>query len=527
VRLGRRGNMMAGMNANESIERPAEVTISTEPLRLESFGETLGRRLRVTLAPAALDRARASRQLLERMAAGSAAVYGVNTGFGSLCRQRIPADQLAQLQENLIISHAVGVGPAMPDEIVRWMMLLKVQALAQGHSGVQTGVVECLVAMLNADVLPIVPTRGSLGASGDLAPLSHLVMPMIGRGSVRVGGEVVAADAAFKRAGISHVRLGAKDGLGLINGTQFMLAYAAAIATRAGRLAKLADIVATMSLEALRGSLRPFDERLIALRPHRGAVETGVNVNRLMAGSEILPSHADCGKVQDPYSLRCVPQVHGACRDAMRHFGATIQTELNAVTDNPILIDGEAISGGNFHGEPLALATDYAAMALTEWASISERRTYLLLSGSDGLPELLVRDGGINSGLMIPQYTAAALVNECKVLSHPACTDSIPTSLGQEDHVSMGATSVLKCWQILDNVETVLAIELLTAAQGLDFRQPLKAGRGPAAAHGAVRGEIPFAERDRAFGEDIATAIRLLRSGAVLAAVEGAIGGLI
>lgn len=512
---------------NDSGER-VSITLSGAVLTLEQIAPSLGRRLNVTLGPVAMDRLRASRAMLERMAAGAAAVYGVNTGVGMLCRQRIPVDQLAKLQENLIISHAVGVGPLMPAELVRWMMLLKIQALAVGHSGVSPAAVELLAAMLNADLLPAIPTRGSLGASGDLAPLSHLVMPMIGRGEVlRADGGVEPAGEALGRAGLRPVVLGAKDGLGLINGTQFMLSYAAAIAVRARRLAKVADIVATMSLEACRGSLRPFDERLLALRAHRGAVETGVNVNQLMAGSEILPSHADCGKVQDPYSLRCVPQVHGACRDALRHFAEVVETELNAVTDNPILIDGESISGGNFHGEPLALATDYVTMALTEWASISERRTYLLLSGPDGLPPLLLSDTGINSGYMIPQYTAAALVSECKVLSHPASVDSIPSSLGQEDHVSMGATSVVKAWQVIEHAEMVIAIELLSAAQGLDFRQPLKAGRGPAAAHAAMRRVVPNATADRELGRDIAAAAELVRNGALLTEVERAVGRLI
>ncbi len=514
------------MSPHGTAASPAAFIISDLPLTIEGLAPGWGRPIQVTLDASALGRLRASRVMLERMAAGPAAVYGVNTGVGTLCRQRIAAEDLARLQENLIVSHAVGVGPPMPPELVRWMMLLKLQALAAGHSGVQPAVVELLAAMLSADLLPIVPARGSLGASGDLAPLAHMVMPMIGRGQVLDGGRPRPAADALRDRGLSPTRLGAKDGLALINGTQFMLAYDAAIAVRAAELARLADIVATMSLEAFRGSLRPFDERLIALRPHRGAVESAANVCRLMRDSEILPSHADCGKVQDPYSLRCVPQVHGACRDALRHFSATVQIELNAVTDNPILIDGESISGGNFHGEPLALATDYVSMALTEWASISERRVYLLLTGPDGLPPLLMKDTGLNSGFMLPQYTAAALVNECKVLSHPACTDSIPTSLGQEDHVSMGAQSAIKCWQVLDNAETVLAIELLTASQALDFRQPLRAGIGPRVAHEAVRAAIPHADQDRAFGDDIQAALSLVRSGEITRRVQAAIGPL-
>jgi histidine ammonia-lyase len=426
----------------------------------------------------------------------------------------------------LIVSPAVGVGPPIPPEIVRLMMFFKIVALAAGASGVQPEVIECLAAMLNADCLPFVPTRGSLGASGDLAPLAHMVLPMIGKGNVFIDGITRPAAEALRVCGIKTVRLKAKDGLALVNGTQMMLAYAAAICVRAWRLAKHADLLATMSLEALRGSLRPFDERLIALRPHPGAIEVGQNVRRLMADSEILASHTNCDKVQDPYSLRCVPQVHGACRDALRHATQTVLLELHSVTDNPILVDGEVISGGNFHGEPLAFALDYLAIALTEWASISERRTYLLTTGHDGLPTLLMQNTGVNSGFMMPQYTAAALVSECKVLSHPASVDTIPSSLGQEDHVSMGATSALKCWQIIENAETVLAIELFCAGQALDYRLPTKPGIGPRIALETLRKSIPHAESDRAFGEDIHTALALLRGQDLLNAVQAKLGGL-
>lgn len=505
---------------------PSSITITLDggPIALETLDASLGRPIRVAIPDAAWQRVRASRAVIEKHVAAGDVIYGVNTGFGKLCNKRISNAELAKLQENLILSHAVGVGPPIPADIVRFMLLFKINALLAGASGIQPACVEWLAAMLNADLLPIVPTRGSLGASGDLAPLAHLVMPMIGRGSVLENGVEKPAADAMARHGINPVALAAKDGLALINGTQMMLAYLAEIVVRGRRLAKHADIIATMSLEACRGSLKPYSEGLIALRPHAGAVEVGENVRRLMADSEILISHANCDKVQDPYSLRCVPQVHGACRDALRHAAATLQTELACVTDNPVIVGDEVISGGNFHGEPLALVLDYLSMALAEWANISERRTYLLLSGPDGLPTLLMQDTGLNSGFMIPQYTAAALVNENKVLCTPASVDSIPSSLGQEDHVSMGATSALKCRQILENSETVLAIELLCAGQGLDFRLPTKPGLGPRVALETLRTRIAHADADRAFGDDIAASIALLREQAIVRPVEKAVG---
>ena len=516
--------MTTGQNIPASEARP--LTLGASGLSLADLDATYEHRLRVTIAEQAWERVRAGRQTIEQRLASGEVIYGVNTGFGKLCRKRISVAQLERLQENLILSHAVGVGPPVPPQIVRWMLLLKINALLTGKSGIQPECIQCLVEMLNCDMLPVVPSRGSLGASGDLAPLAHMVLPLIGRGEVWVGGNRRPADEAFRDCGISPVRLGAKDGLALINGTQLMLAYAAAIAVRARRLAKHADVIVSMSLEAYRGSIRPFDEALLALRPHPGAIEVGQNIRRLMTNSDILVSHANCDKVQDPYSLRCVPQVHGACRDALRHATETMLIELNSVTDNPVVLGDDMVSGGNFHGEPLALTLDYLSMALTEWANISERRVFLLLSGPDGLPTLLMKDTGLNSGFMIPQYTAAALLNECKVLSTPACVDSIPTSLGQEDHVSMGAQCALKCWQILGNVETVLAVEIMCAAQALDYRLPTKPGIGPRIALETLRKTIPHAEEDRLFGRDIETALAVLRDQELLRAVEAAVGML-
>ncbi|HUU85690.1 MAG TPA: histidine ammonia-lyase [Phycisphaerae bacterium] len=498
-------------------------TLDGRRLALDQLDAALGRRTRVTVTEPIWAQIQKGCDAVRRIAAGPAPAYGINTGFGHLCTKRIEPDQLEQLQTNLIVSHAVGVGPPAPPEIVRWMILFKIHALTHGVSGVSRPTVECLMQMLAADALPLIPTQGSLGASGDLAPLAHMVQPMIGRGTVTLDGRDTPAADAFASLGIQPIKLGPKEGLALINGTQFMSAYAAALIIRTRRLLKHADLIAAMSLEGIGGSAKPFDERLHALRPHAGAIETAANIRRMLTDSQILPSHAECQRVQDPYSLRCVPQVHGASRDAVRHAADIIETEINSVTDNPLIFDGdEVISGGSFHGQPLALALDYLAIALSELASISERRIYLLLSGVDVLPTLLMTDTGLNSGFMLPQYTAAALVSENKLLASPASVDSIPTSLGQEDHVSMGATAATKCWRVLENAETVLAIEQMTAAQALDFRAPLLPGIGPRAAHAAVRMVIPHADADRPFGDDIRASLDLLRSQAVLKAVTDA-----
>jgi histidine ammonia-lyase len=497
------------------------VRLDGAPLTFEQLEDFFGRPLTVFLGPVVCDRIARSRDAVEQIAAGSDAVYGVNTGFGHLCNKRVSRAQLDRLQENLIISHAVGVGPPVPDELVRLMMLLKIHGLARGYSGVRIETVQLLADLLSADILPLIPSQGSLGASGDLAPLAHMVLPMIGRGRVRHRGKVADATDVLESARLQPTRLGAKEGLALINGTQFMLAYAAGVVIRARHLLKHADIIAAMSLEGLQGSLRPFAEALHQLRPHGGAIETAANVRRVMEGSRILESHSDCGRVQDPYSLRCVPQVHGAARQAVHHALGIVGTEVNSVTDNPVVFhDGTTISGGLFHGQPLAVLLDYLAISLSALANISERRVYLLLSGHAGLPELLMEETGLNSGFMLPQYTAAALVGENKVLSSPASVDSIPTSLGQEDHVSMGATAAIKAWRVLDNAETVLAIEQMCAAQALDFRAPIEPGRGVKIAHRVIRDSIPHAEEDRLFGEDIRHSLDLLRSKQIVRSVE-------
>ncbi len=490
--------------------------MSTTHIRIGHLAEDLGQSLKVLRdddTPVAT-----SRQVVEDALSSGKAHYGINTGFGALANQRISREELTDLQRNILLSHACGVGTPVPREITRLMLQLKIHALGLGRSGISRETFALLLAFAEHDLVPWVPSRGSVGASGDLAPLAHMCLPLIGRGEFWAADEdrPVPASGRMKAAGLSPVDLQAKDGLALINGTQLMSAYGAFVLERALVLRREADVLAAMSLEALQGSAAPYDARVHEIRPHVGQRQVAANVRALLDGSEILESHRDCGKVQDPYCLRCVPQVHGASRDALDYAVGVLETELNAVTDNPLVFpEGDIVSGGNFHGQPLALALDFAAIALAELASISERRTYLLLEGHDGLPKLLMRDTGVNSGFMIPQYTAAALVSENKVLCHPASVDSIPTSLGQEDHVSMGSISALKLLDVMQNVEHVLAVELLTAAQALDFREPLRPGRGVEAAHKALRGVVAHAHRDYEVRNDLDRCAALLRDGAM------------
>jgi len=487
-------------------------------LRLETLDADLDAHLDVLRHEAsAVTRSRA---LVEAALVDGEAHYGVNTGFGALKSVRIDASDVAALQENLLRSHAVGVGALLPETLSRTMLRLKIYALGLGFSGVSVPVFERLLEMERLGLTPVVPSRGSLGASGDLAPLAHLALPLLGEGQLWDDGRPAPAADVLARHGLGPVPLGAKDGLALINGTQFMAAHAASVCQKAQNLVAVADLVAAMSLDALRGSLAPFDERVHAVRPHPGHGTVAANVRRLMDGSEILPSHAGCNRVQDPYSLRCVPQVHGASRDALAYVSQTVETEVNSVTDNPLVFEGDGgapvlISAGNFHGQPLALAMDMAAIALAELANIAERRTYLLVDGFDELPPFLVPGSGLLSGFMIVQYAAAALVSENKTLCHPASVDSIPSSKGQEDHVSMGAWGAIKALQVAENVERVLAMELLCAAQALDYRRPLRSGRAVEAAHALVRSRVPFRTADATFEADLAAATDLVASGAL------------
>jgi histidine ammonia-lyase len=472
-----------------------------------------------------------ARALVERAAHGTREhTYGINTGFGRFVSRSIPEELTAELQLRLLRSHACGVGEPYPDEIVRAAMLLRANALAKGFSGARAQPVELLIECLNRGVLPHVPSRGSVGASGDLAPLAHLALPLVGEGEAWVDGRRLDGAAALAAVELKPVSLEAKEGLSLVNGTQFMAAFGALALARARRLVKAADIACSLSVEALQGSRTSFLPQIHAARPLRGQIDSAANLLQLLEGSAINESHRWCDKVQDAYSLRCAPQVHGASRDLLAYAEATVSVELNAATDNPlVLVDDELlVSNGNFHGQPLAFALDALAMATSELANISERRIERLVnpSLSEGLPAFLTLDGGLNSGFMIPQYVAAALVSENKSLCHPASVDSIPTSAGQEDHVSMGNASGLKAWQVLANAERVLAIELLAGAQAVEFLAPLEPGAGAGAARDAVRVLSPRLADDRPLASDIEAVAGALRDGGLVAAVETEVGEL-
>ncbi|HET9115041.1 MAG TPA: histidine ammonia-lyase [Gaiellaceae bacterium] len=483
------------------------------------------------LTDAARERMLAARNLVERAVHGSREhTYGVNTGFGRFVAVAIPEEQTAELQLRLLRSHACGVGEPYPDEIVRAALLLRANALAKGTSGARVGTVEQLLALLQRGVLPVVPSRGSVGASGDLAPLAHLALPLVGEGEAWVEGERLPGADALARVGLEPVELAAKEGLSLINGTQFMAATLALALVRARRLARAADMACAMSVEALQGSRTSFLPQIHALRPLRGQGAAAANILRLLEGSAIIEAHRWCDKVQDAYSLRCAPQVHGASRDLLDYAEYTAGVELNAATDNPlVLVDhDELVSNGNFHGQPLAFALDTLAMAVSELANISERRVERLVNPnlSDGLPAFLTTDGGLNSGFMIPQYVAASLVSENKSLCHPASVDSIPTSAGQEDHVSMGNASGLKAWQVVANAERAVAIELLAGAQAVEFHAPLEPGVGGRAARATVRELSPRLRDDRPLGGDIEAVATAIRDGSLVAAVEVEAGAL-
>jgi histidine ammonia-lyase len=489
----------------------------------------------VALCPEARERVLASRRAIDAIAAAgdrAPAVYGVNTGFGALAERRIHEGDVRALQVNLVRSHASGVGPDLGEAEVRAMMVLRAQVVAMGHSGVRAEVVDALLAMLNKGVIPRIPSQGSVGASGDLAPLAHLALALIGEGEATYQGKRMHAREALAAAGLQPVVLAAKEGLALINGTQYMTALGALALQDLARLCTAADIAGALSLEALKGSKRPFDDRLMRVRPHPGQSQVAANLRALLTESEIMESHVNCGKVQDPYSLRCMPQVHGATRDALAWAASVLGREVDSVTDNPtVFLEGEAadlISGGNFHGQPVALALDLAAIGAAELANISERRVEQLVNPalSSGLTPFLAKDSGLHSGFMIAQVASASLVSENKVLCHPASVDSIPSSAGREDHVSMGSISAKKLAQVIENVTNCLAIEVLTAAQGVDQRRPLKPAKGVAAAHAAVRRVVPELGDDRPLAPDIAAVAALIRSGELIHAAETAVGKL-
>ena len=469
----------------------------------------------------AAGRIRASWEEVQKIVHSQKPVYGINTGFGPLCDTHISEEDTSQLQVNILKSHSVGVGKPIPQEIAKIMMITKVHALAQGYSGIAPQTLARIIWHINHDIIPVVPEKGSVGASGDLAPLSHLFLPLIGLGEVCHKGIKVPAAKILEQYNLKPIVLGPKEGLALINGTQFILAFAVKAIQRLSRALDVADLIGAISLEGLAGSKRPFDERLHQLRPFKGNQLVAQRLSALLEGSAIGESHLDCDRVQDPYSIRCMPQVHGASRNAWLHLKELTEIELNSVTDNPIIFSAEdSISGGNFHGQPLAMALDYVTVAAAELGNISDRRCYLMNEGKYGLPKLLTANAGLNSGLMIPQYTTAALVTENKTLCFPASADSVPTSMGQEDHVSMGSISGRKLHQVIDNLEYIQAIELLYAVQALEFRRPLHSAPVIEACYELVRDFVPVITEDRIFADDINQLHQLITGGILLDTAE-------
>lgn len=486
-------------------------------------------RMQVQVSPQARERLQASRQCVEKLISEGQVVYGINTGFGKLSSIHIPDHDLVALQHNLVLSHACGVGQPIPEPIVRAVLLLKINSLCTGYSGVRPLVVDYLLQLLNNDVLPVIPCKGSVGASGDLAPLAHMTLVLLGLGEAMVQGERLSGREALRHLKIPPLTLAAKEGLALLNGTQVLTAYAAFALSRALRLAKLADIAAAITVESLLNTQVAYDERIQKARGHWGQIHVAANMRKLLAASEIMESHKECGKVQDAYSSRCIPQVHGAVRQALRFVDESVSTELNGCSDNPLVFmnENEVLSGGNFHGQPISLACDTMTMAVAQLANISERRLENLMDPvQSGLPPFLALESGTNSGYMIAQVTAAALVAENKVLSHPASVDSIPTSANQEDFVSMGTHASRKALEVVQNSETIIAIELLAGCQATDLRGDLCSGTGTGAAYRLIRQHIPSMEQDRLLHLDIEHMVRLIQSDAIVAAAETAVGTL-
>lgn len=485
--------------------------ISTKRLTIDAIQEIILQDKKLSLSDEVIKSIEKCRVYLdEKMERETNPIYGINTGFGSLCNVKISKENLTKLQENLVMSHACGTGDRVPNSIVKLILLLKIQSLCYGHSGVQLATVERLVEMYNKDILPIVYTQGSLGASGDLAPLAHVALSLIGEGKVVYKGNEITTQNLYKELGWSKITLKSKEGLALLNGTQFMSAYGVYNLLKAYKISYLADAIGTISLEGFDGNKSPFLAHSHIIRPHNGQLKTAERILSFLEGSELIEQ--DGKAVQDPYSFRCMPQVHGASKDTLDFVRKTFETEINSVTDNPnVFVDEDmVISAGNFHGQPLALGLDYLAIAVSELGSISERRTYQLISGLRKLPAFLVNDPGLNSGFMIPQYTAASIASANKQLCTPASADSIVSSNGQEDHVSMGANAAVKCKTVIDNVERILAIELLNATQSIEFRRPLKSSDFIEGLISSYRVEVPFVDKDRYLHEDIQKSIEFL-----------------
>ena len=506
-----------------------EIHMGMDDMTLDDLVSISRRGAAVKLTEESERRINNARELVDQWIREEKTIYGVTTGFGALSDVPISRKDTRQLQENILMSHAAGVGDMLDLETVRAVMALRIKDLARGHSGIRLETVHHLITILNQGVCPVVPEKGSVGASGDLAPLAHLSLVLIGQGQAFYNGRRISGLEALKQCGLEPLRLEAAEGLALINGTQVMTAIGALSVHDALELSKLIDIAAAMSLEVLMGSRMEFDPRIHQVRPHPGQAAAADNMYRITRNSDIVTSHKDCCRIQDAYTLRCSPQVQGAAKDAIAYVKKVVETEMNASTNNPLIFPDsqEFLLGGNFHGEPIALAMDFLCMAVSEFANISERRIERLVNPKlSGLPAFLVSDGGLNSGFMIVQYTAASLVSENKVLSHPACVDSIPTSANKEDHVSMGTISSRKCREVVKNTENVIAIELLCGAQALDLFTNVKPGEGTLAAYTVIRNAVSHLEKDRILSKDINTIKHLMRSGKILNAVEEKVGKL-
>ena len=506
-----------------------EIILGGPPLTLDQLVAVGRHHAPARLAPEVTDRVKAARELIETWVSQGRVVYGVTTGFGALCDVTITPEQARQLQVNILMSHAAGVGDPLPEEVVRSIMAVRIHDLAQGYAGLRPETLQALLDLLNSGVWPIVPEKGSVGASGDLAPMAHLALVLIGLGEAMYQGRRMSGAEALRLAGLHPVTLEAGEGLALTNGTQVMTAIAALAVHDAVRLAKTADIACAMSLEVLMGTNAEFDRRIHQVRPHPGQIAAADNMFRITQNSEIMSSHKDCSRVQDAYTLRCSPQIHGASKGAIAHVTGVLEIEINSTTTNPLIFaeQGDFLLGGNFHGQPVALASDYLCMALAELANVSERRIERLVNPQlSGLPAFLVTECGLNSGFMIAQYTAAALVSENKTLSHPACVDSIPTSANKEDHVSMGTISARKARAVLQNAENVLAIELLCSCQALDLLTVGRPGLGTYAAYQACREKVTRLDKDRVLANDINQMTALIRDGEIIRRVEQAVGSL-
>ena len=505
------------------------IFLGVEGMTLENLIAIARKGAQVQLTADAEKQVLKSRHLIEQWVQEGRRIYGITTGFGALSDVAISKRDTRQLQKNILMSHAAGVGKPFDEETVRAILALRIKDLARGHSGIRLSTVQHLVTLLNWGVWPIIPEKGSVGASGDLAPLAHLALVLLGLGEAFYKGQRLSGRQALSKCGLKPLQLESGEGLALVNGTQVMTAIGGLAVFDSIRLAKLTDIAAAMSLEVLMGSRTEFDPKIHEVRPHPGQAAVADNMARITQNSEIITSHKDCSRVQDAYTLRCSPQVHGASRDAIRYCRSVIETEMNSSTNNPLIFSDseEFLLGGNFHGQPVALAMDFLGMAVAELADISERRIERLVNPKlSGMPAFLVDDGGLNSGFMLTQYTAAALVSENKVLCHPSSIDSIPTSANKEDHVSMGTISARKCREIVGNVENVIAIELLCAAQALDLFTNMKPGEGTLAAYRAIRKAVPHLEKDRILSSDISTVKQLMRDGKILNAVEKHVGHL-